>query len=137
MSNHEPQYEFSESQNKQLTQLAGSMRFVGIASSLLGGAALVMGAITIVMGKLSGGAEMVNGAFYLTTGLLTLSAATAFRKIVDTQGHDISLLMDAILSLKKIYEIQRIVIFVVLVLLVLAFFVGVSVGSTVRGPVGG
>jgi hypothetical protein len=136
MSSHQPEYEFTEAQNKQLRQLAGSMRFVGIVMSLLGGTALVMGAISIVFGKIAGAAELVNGAFYLLVGLLTLTAAGAFKKIVDTAGHDISLLMEAIGSLKKLFEIQRIAIFIVLVLLIIAFAAGFSVSTVAVGPTG-
>jgi hypothetical protein len=47
----------------------------------------------------------VNGLLWLLMGVWTRSAAHSFQKIVDTQGHDISLLMDALGALNRMYSL--------------------------------
>ena len=47
----------------------------------------------------------VNGLIFLLMGVWTRSAAHHFQKIVDTQGHDISLLMQALGALNRMYTL--------------------------------
>jgi hypothetical protein len=47
----------------------------------------------------------VNGLIFLLMGVWTRSAAHNFQKIVDTQGNDISLLMDALGALNRMYTL--------------------------------
>jgi hypothetical protein len=65
-------------------------------------------------------AALVNGLIYLLIGVWTRSSAGSFQKIVDTQGHDISHLMDALGSLNKMYTlIYTLILIGLLTLLVL------------------
>jgi hypothetical protein len=48
---------------------------------------------------------LVNGLIYLLIGMWTRSAAASFQKIVDTRGHDIGHLMDALGSLNRMYTL--------------------------------
>jgi hypothetical protein len=57
-----------------------------------------------------------TGLFYLLLGIWTRSAAGSFRKIVDTQGHDIRNLMDGLGSLHRMYSL----LYTLLVLILLA-----------------
>ena len=63
-------------------------------------------------------AGFVNGLIYLLIGVWTRSAAGNFRKIVDTQGHDISHLMDALGALNRMFTlIYTLIVIGLLVLL--------------------
>jgi hypothetical protein len=57
----------------------------------------------------------VVGLFYLMLGTWTRSAATSFKKIVDTQGQDISFLMKALDSLHSMYSLVYTLLMVVLI----------------------
>jgi hypothetical protein len=47
----------------------------------------------------------VNGLIYLLIGAWTRGASGSFKKIVDTTGHDITHLMEAVSSLHKMYSL--------------------------------
>src|SRR5262249_48604292 len=47
----------------------------------------------------------VNFLIYLLVGVWTREAAGSFRKIVDTQGHDMSHLMSALSALNRMYTL--------------------------------
>lgn len=57
----------------------------------------------------------VVGLFYLMLGTWTRSAAVSFKKIVDTQGQDISFLMKALDSLHSMYSLVYTLLMVVLI----------------------
>jgi hypothetical protein len=48
----------------------------------------------------------VNGLIYLLIGIWTRNVAASFRKIFDTQGHDIGHLMDALGALNRMYTLS-------------------------------
>jgi hypothetical protein len=62
----------------------------------------------------------VNFLIYLLLGMWTQSAASSFRKIVDTTGSDVSHLMDALSSLNKMYGLVRTLIIIGLLVLLVA-----------------
>jgi hypothetical protein len=62
----------------------------------------------------------VNGLLYLLIGAWTRSAARSFKKIVDTQGSDISHLMEALASLNKMYSLVYTLIVIGLLLILAA-----------------
>jgi len=59
---------------------------------------------------------LVNGLIYLLIGVWTRSAAGSFQKIVDTQGHDIGHLMDALGALNRMYTLISTLIIIGLLL---------------------
>jgi hypothetical protein len=67
---------------------------------------------------------LVNGLLYLLIAVWTRSAAASFQRIVATRGHDISNLMDALVSLNKMYTLiyTIIVIGLLLILVTLGLF---------------
>jgi hypothetical protein len=71
----------------------------------------------------------VNGLIYLLIGVWTQSASRSFGKIVETQGSDISHLMNALSSLNKMYSL--IYTLIVLTLLVFLVAVGLAIYSQV------
>jgi hypothetical protein len=62
----------------------------------------------------------VNFLIYLLVGVWTRQAAGSFRKIVDTQGNDISHLMSALSALNRMYSLVLTLIFLGLLLFLAA-----------------
>jgi hypothetical protein len=62
----------------------------------------------------------VVGLFYLVMGAWTRSAGSSFQKIVDTQGSDISHLMNALSSLHSMYALIYTLLVLTLLLILLA-----------------
>jgi len=117
------EFEFDTSQNELFGDLARKMGFVGI---LL----VALGALAVLGGVFSGLKSLSNifvGILYILIGLWTKNASDSFRRIVDTQGSDITNLMAALGQLRKLYTLQYwaiiiSIIFVVLALIVAVFF---------------
>ena len=151
------QYEFTEDQNKQIGGLAGSMRFVGLFSVILGVVALLITLLAVLFifrdrlptgfrekaadyyqkakAKLPEDLQKqaeeysvdkiptqnnflvgvaifcgVTGLFFLLQGIWARSSAASFRKIVDTRGHDITNLMNAVGSLRTMYGLLHLLL---------------------------
>jgi len=62
----------------------------------------------------------VNGLLNLLMGVWTRSAARSFQQVVDTAGHDIRHLMDALSSLNKMYALIYTLILIGLLVLIAA-----------------
>src|SRR5262245_56731733 len=62
----------------------------------------------------------VNGLLYLLIGMWTRSAARSFQQVVDTTGHDIRHLMDALAALTKMYALIYTLIVIGLLVLIAA-----------------
>lgn len=95
-----PNYEFNEEENHVFSSLARRMRFVGLIVTAIGGFSMVAGLSTQISVS-----QLIAAVVYLLIGIFTVSAATSFRKVVQTQGSDISHLMEALRSLRKVYAI--------------------------------
>lgn len=123
------QYEFSGSQNELIKNLADKMRFVAyflIAAGVLG---VIGGLVSLRTGGFGG---IINGVVYTLIGVWTNSAATAFRRIVQTQGSDIENLMGALGELRKLYNFQYWLLIIALVFIALALVVGIVAALTTR-----
>jgi hypothetical protein len=114
-----PQYEFTVEQNRVIGDLAGKMRFVGLFL-ILGG---VLECLSVLRGDLG---HLIAGVVFILFGVWTRGAAGSFRKIVDTEGRDITHLMRALGELRQMYTLQywllMIAIALILVVLLVAFF---------------
>ncbi len=115
------EYEFNDSENAVFRELAGNMKFVGIAGVILGALA-ALGGLLALLGARPGEflKDAIEGTAWLLIGLWTLSASRAVMRIVDTQGSDITNLMTAMRELKKVYRFQMIVLMIALALLLVA-----------------
>ncbi len=117
------EFEFDASQNALFSDLAQKMGFVGLLF-------IALGALTILGGVFNGVGGLSNilvGVLYILIGLWTKNASDAFRRIVNTQGNDITNLMTALGQLRKLYTLQYwaiiiSIIFVVLALIAALFF---------------
>jgi hypothetical protein len=145
-----PQYEFTENQNKVLSDLAAKMRLVGLFLVLVGLVSFLLTAAVLlfiwkdrlpadVVAKIPEDAYKllppsnqlwgiaiysgVAGLIFLLFGMWTRFAASGFQKIVDTKGHDIEHLMGAVGSLHSMYSLLYTIIMVGLI----AVLVGVGV----------
>ncbi|HTP80571.1 MAG TPA: hypothetical protein VMM57_09225 [Bacteroidota bacterium] len=125
-----PAYEFSEEQNATLSVLARRMKFVGLMQIFLGVLIGCFCALTIVRQPLLGVSYLLQALLAATFGVWTNSASFSFKLIVETTGRDMDHLMEAVASLRKLYNLQFILLALVLIFflatLLLSFTMGVS-----------
>jgi hypothetical protein len=111
-------YEFTPPQNQNIRRLSRKMKFVGVFYIV--GAALfgALGVVAYFFMPLAAIVYVVAMIPELLIGVWTTKAASSFRKIVDTKGHDIPHFMNAVTSLRKLYTLQYWLLIMVLVLIV-------------------
>jgi hypothetical protein len=109
-----PQYEFSAVQNQVIGDLANKMGTVGLVLIVLGVLVFAGGVLHIFHQGAEG--SILAGVVYILFGVWTRGAADSFRRIVATQGRDISHLMNALADLLKMYTVMYVFIVVVVVL---------------------
>ncbi len=129
-------YEFNASQNETIRLLAGKMKILGwvyIIQSIL---TALFGVFALIALPLAGIMYMVITAVVLFTGIWTKSAASSFEMIIFTKGSDINHLMDALDSLRKLYNLQFWMlvgaIALVAIGVLVALFVGIDAMSTME-----
>lgn len=122
------EYEFNESENSLIGDLAGTMRFVGTVSVVLGVLMCLGGMATCMAGSSrtagTGFGYLVQGLVVGIIGAWTRGAAAAFDRVVTTEGNDIANTMTALAELKRIYTLQKWLLIIALVLIALAFVLG-------------
>lgn len=108
------QYEFNDEQNRTFSELADSMRTAATLLQLLGLAFLVFFGLTAYQAVKVEGANWGPPAglgaaalLFLAIGFWSGSAATSFRKVVETKNEDIWHLMNALGSLSSMYGLLR------------------------------
>lgn len=112
----EGEFEFSNTQENTIGSLAGKMRFVGTLL-LIVGVLSVLGGIFVLLSQAPGGiGGLIQGGTYTVIGLWTRNAADSFRQIVDTQGSDVSNLMQALGQLLRLYTLQYWLIMILVVI---------------------
>lgn len=109
------EYEFGADEEEEFASLSSAMKFVGIAQIVLAGVRGVGGFVQGGAGNIVGG--LVTAAVFVFIGIWTVRAANSVQKIVDTQGSDVSHLMDAVGELTKLYSLQRLLIIIAIALL--------------------
>ena len=110
-------YEFTDEENKVFHQLSSSMKFVGGVLVVLG----VIGLFEVLQGDYG---EVFDGVVQLVVGILTIIASKPIQKIVDTEGDDITHLMNAMKVLLKLYNIKKYVYISVMVVIGLILMSG-------------
>ncbi|MBI2211967.1 MAG: hypothetical protein HYU47_15440 [Deltaproteobacteria bacterium] len=107
-----PKYEFSEAENQTITTLASRMKWVGFFLLVIGGIIGTASAVFLVKSLLESALELFALIFllfaviFLLVGIWTSSAAKSFSLIAATSGSDLSNLMNALISLLKLYYLQ-------------------------------
>lgn len=124
----QPGYEFSTSENAEITTLASAIRFVGTVAIVLAVLLLISAAYSLgIKGEVAHGiATVLSALIHLFTGIWLRGAAAWFDKIVNTTGSDIPLLMRALGELRRVYVLQRTLYMIVIVLFGVLFTLGVA-----------
>jgi hypothetical protein len=128
-------YEFSVPQDDVIRTLSGRMRFVGIFYVLASGLVGLAGLVMLFFAPLIGLFYLVLLTPELLIGIWTINAANSFRLVVDTRGHDIPHLMNALSSLRKLYTLMFWLLVVALVVMVLAIAAGIFMWSAGMLPI--
>ena len=118
-------YEFDQTQNQLIRDLAQKMRFVSYFLIALGVLLVIAGIISIRRGEIGG---IINGVVQIIIGLWTSKAASSFQRIVDTQGSDMENLMGALGELRKLYTLQYWLILIAVIFVAIALIVALILG---------
>ena len=137
------EYEFSEAHNAVIADTARYARLWGAISITAGVLVMLAGMTVVVIGAglttgLGGKASalMVSGlgvvllptaVVYFVGGVLYLRCGEALRQVVQTQGSDVTLLMQAVRSMKRAFMIEAIATMV---------SIAASLGLTVFNSIG-
>lgn len=124
------EYEFTMAQNDILRALAIKMKYVGFIYVFIGSLGGLISLIALFI-------KPVYGLFYLLLltpqlliGAWNISAANSFGQIVFTKGHDITHLMSALASLRKMYTLTFWLLVFVLALVLIGIAAGIFVWTT-------
>jgi hypothetical protein len=99
------EFEFTAAQNETMQVLSHRMRWVGGFQIISGIGVIVAGIVVFARGH-EGYALLLTGILLLVIGFYTISASKSFSDIVQTVGADITHLMEAVHTLKTLYNIQ-------------------------------
>lgn len=128
-------YEFTIAQNESIRVLSRRMKFVGIfyviASVLMG----LAGLVALFIAPLIGVLYLILLTPQLLIGIWTINAASSFKLVVDTRGHDIPHLMNALTSLRKLYTLMFWLLIVALAFMVVAIAAGIFMWAMGMFPV--
>jgi len=119
-------YEFDQSQNQLVRDLAQKMRFVSYFLIALGVLLIVGGIFNLRRGEIG---SIITGVVQVIIGFWTNKAASAFQKIVTTQGSDIENLMGALGELRKLYTLQYWLILIAAIFIIITLVVALFSGS--------
>ena len=133
------EYEFTSRDNQLLDEVSGRMRLFAyllvasvILTVILTGYSLISMGITA--GGLAGGMGMmlISAGISLVIAFLTLSASGAIAAAARNPGNEVSPMMNALNSLKKLFGFQYWLIITMILLMILAFFLMFVAVFTVR-----
>jgi hypothetical protein len=120
-----PQFEFSPEQNELFADLAQKMGIVGLFL-------IAVGVVSPLLQLVAQGQLRFDFSYivYIVMGILTRSAASGFRQVVDTKGKDITHLIEALESLRWFYRVIYWLLVIALAVLVIVA-VAAALGSSV------
>ena len=130
-------YEFSNPQDDVIRSLSRKMKFVGVFYVLASGLMGVAGLIALFLSPVAGVFYLILLIPELLIGIWTLHAANSFQMVVETRGHDIPHLMNALTALRKLYTVMFWLLIAGLALLLLAIAIGMFLWSSGMIPGGG
>lgn len=119
-------YEFDQTQNQLILDLARKMRFVSYFLIALGVLLLIGGIISVRSGAIGG---IINGVVQILIGFWTHKAASSFQRIVNTQGRDMENLMGALGELRKLYNLQYWLILIAIIFIAASFVIALLLGN--------
>lgn len=121
-------YEFDQTQNLLIRDLARKMRFVSYFLIALGLLLILDAIFAFRTGEIGG---IITGIAQIFIGFWTNRAANAFQRIVETQGQDIENLLAALAELRKLYILQYWLILITVIFIIVAILLG-FIWGTVR-----
>ncbi len=114
-------YEFSVEENSLIADLAGKMKGVAVFLYLLGTVGMLGTVASGWRSRFDLAIVLILGtAFLFAVATWTFWAGKSFRKIVDTEGHDIPHTMVALAQLRRFYTLHFWLILLYVGLIVLA-----------------
>jgi hypothetical protein len=119
-------YEFDESENQLIGELAAAMRFVAWATIAAGVLVAVVGLLDVKDHFGRAGKALAECLVYVSVGLFTRSASRSFRRVVETEGEDIPNIVAAVCDLRRLYRFQRTAIIVTVVANAALLFLAVA-----------
>jgi len=97
-------YEFTDEENSVFKALSARMNIAGVMMVVFGIGMIVFGGIRYPW-SLTLLLLAINGFILFGIGYLIFQSAKRFRKIVETQGHDIMYLMEAMTDQRRLYTL--------------------------------
>jgi hypothetical protein len=132
------QYEFNETQNQVISNLAHKMKFVSfflVAIALLKlGFAIVL--FTQQMNYVAPLDGLITGMIYLLLGIWGIKAAGSFQQVVDTEGNDIDHLMNALGNLKNVVSLAYWLLVIFLLVFIIGIIAAIVLGGMASPPAG-
>jgi hypothetical protein len=121
------QYEFGPAENIVISDCAGRAKVWGVLCLLAGAIQIIASGLNIA-GMLPGNGAIFSlpaGVFNLVLGAYFVRAGGSMKTVVDTQGHDITHLMEALRNLSRAFFVQIIAtaVFILLVLGIVAVMI--------------
>lgn len=121
-------FEFSPEQNNVLKVLARLTKYTALVFLFLGVIIGVFCAFTVVKDNFIGTIYLLLTITAITFGVWTNTVSFSFRQIVETSGQDMNILIQAFKTLKLVYMLQFIWLFIITIL-----FLAVLILSTIFG----
>jgi len=122
------QYEFDQSQNELIADLAQKMRFVGYFLVVIGIIGIISGIIALFNSPSVSANYFINGIVNTIFGVWLNKAASSFKEIVDTEGNDIINLMGALGELRKLFGLIYWLLIIALIFLAIGLVGGIILG---------
>ena len=97
-------YEFTDDENAVFQSLSLRMNIAGVLMVVFGIGMVVYGAIEYPW-SLTLLLMVINGLILGGIGFLTFQSSKRYRKIIETQGHDIMYLMEAMQNQNRVYTL--------------------------------
>ena len=121
------EYEFTAEQSETISTLSTRMRWVGIFLIAIGVIAGIAGLMSLAEAGIAV-VSIIQAVIYALIGIWTMRAAASFALIPETEGRDVTNLMNALGSLRTLYTFQFWLIIAGLIVLVLSLLAGLFVG---------
>jgi len=110
-------YEFSEVHKDSFRALAASVSFVGVCTLMFAGLSAVFALGEIYMGFVPNGiGTALAGGVYGVMAWWMVSAGRSLSSMVRTRGQDVERLMEAVVQLRRLFGLARVVIIVLAML---------------------
>lgn len=134
LEGHAAQYEFNAHQNSIIRAMAVKMKYVGFIYVFAGGLMALVSVVALFMKPWFGVFYLCVFAPQLLIGIWNIRASNSFGFVVTTAGNDIQHLMNAIVSLRKLYTLMFWVMILGVTLVVIGIAAGIFLWSSLPLP---